>query len=77
MAFNVLGHVIFARTRASPPNDGQLGYLLLYMQLKTQALWVLVSSYFCSSYRVADPFTSLVLFSSFSIRGPVLHPIDD
>jgi hypothetical protein len=46
------------------------------MQLETQALGVLVSSY-CSTYRVADPFSSLGTFSSSSIGGPVFHPIDD
>jgi hypothetical protein len=55
----VLGHIIFARPRASPPNDGQLGHLLLHIQLETRALRVLVSSHCCSSYRVADPFSSL------------------
>jgi hypothetical protein len=34
----VLGHIIFARPKASPPIDGQLGHLLLHMQLETQAL---------------------------------------
>jgi hypothetical protein len=34
------------------------------MQIETQALGVLVSSYCCSSYRVADPFSSLGTFSS-------------
>ena len=34
----VLGHMIFARPRASPPIDGQLGHPLLHMQLETQAL---------------------------------------
>ena len=38
---------------------------------------VLVSSYCCSTYRVADPFSSLGTFSSSSIRGPVIHPIAD
>jgi hypothetical protein len=38
---------------------------------------VLVSSYCCSSYRAADPFSSLGAFSSSSIGGPVFHPIDD
>ena len=61
----------------SLPNDGPVGHLLLYMQLETQALGVLVSSYCCSTYRVADPFSSLDTFSSSSIRGPVFHPIDD
>jgi hypothetical protein len=47
------------------------------MQLEIQAPGVLVSSYCCSTYRVADPFSSLGAFSSFSIGGPVFHPIDD
>jgi hypothetical protein len=34
---------------------------------------VLVSSYCCSTYRVADPFSSLGTYSS--IAGPVIHPI--
>jgi hypothetical protein len=38
---------------------------------------VLVSSYCCSSYRVADPYMSLSTFSSSFIGGPVFHPIDD
>jgi hypothetical protein len=70
----VLGHI---RPRASPPNDDQLGHLLIHMQLETRALGVLVSSYCCSTYRVADPFSSLGAFSSSSIGGPVFHPIDD
>ena len=61
---------------ASLPSDGRLGHLLLHMQLETQALGVLISSY-CSTYRVADPFSSLDAFSSFSIGGPLFHPIDD
>jgi hypothetical protein len=62
---------------ASLPNDGQLGHLLLHMQLETWALGVLVSSCCCSTYRVADPFSSLGTFSSSSIGGPVFHPIAD
>jgi hypothetical protein len=62
---------------ASLPIDGQLGHLLLHMQLETQALGVVVSSYCCSTYRVSDPFSSLGTFSSFSIEFPVFHPIDD
>jgi hypothetical protein len=73
----VLGHIKFARPKASLPNDGQLGHLLLHVQLKNQALWVLVSSYYCSTYRVAEPFSSLGTFSSSSVGVPVFHPIDD
>jgi hypothetical protein len=34
-------------------------------------------SYCCPTYRVADPFSSLGAFSSFSIGDPVFHLIDD
>jgi hypothetical protein len=69
--------MIFSRPKASPPIDGQLGHPLLHMQLQTRALRLLVSSYCCSSYGVADPFSSLGTFSSSFIRGPVFNPIDD
>jgi hypothetical protein len=36
----VLGHMIYARPRASPPSDGLLGHPLLHMQLETQLLGV-------------------------------------
>jgi hypothetical protein len=38
---------------------------------------VLVSSYCCSTYRVAVLFSSLGTFFSSSIGGPVIHPIAD
>jgi hypothetical protein len=38
---------------------------------------VLVSSYCCSTYRIADPPSSLGTSSSSSLRGPVIHPIAD
>jgi hypothetical protein len=47
------------------------------MQLETHALGVLVSSYCCSSYNAADPFSSLGTFSSSFTGDPVFHPIDD
>ena len=47
------------------------------MQLEAQALGVLVSSYCYSTYRIADPFSSLGTFSSSSIGGPVFHTIAD
>jgi hypothetical protein len=34
----VLGHMIFAKLRASPPIDSRLGHPLLHRQLETQAL---------------------------------------
>jgi hypothetical protein len=37
---------------------------------------VLVSSYCCSSYGAANPFSSLGTFSSSFIGGPVFHPMD-
>jgi hypothetical protein len=45
------------------------------MQLEIRALGVLVSSYCCSTYKVAEPFSSLGGSSSFYIGGPVIHPI--
>jgi hypothetical protein len=64
---------------ASLPNDGWPGHLLLYMQLETWALGVLVSSYCCSTYRVADPFCSLGTFStSYScLKTPIRHIINE
>jgi hypothetical protein len=46
-----------------------------YVARDTSSRGVLVSSYCCSTYRIADPFSSLVTFSSSSIGGPVIHPI--
>jgi hypothetical protein len=69
--FPVQGHMIFVRTRVSPPIGGQLGHPLLHMQLETQLCGVLVSSYCCCSYRVTEPFSSLGTFSSAFIRGSV------
>ena len=73
----VLGHIKFAIPGASLPSDGWLCHLLLHMQLEIQALGVLVSSYYCSTYKVAEPFSSLGAFSSFSIGSPVFHLIND
>jgi hypothetical protein len=47
------------------------------MQLETGALGTLVSSYCCSTNRVADSFESLGIFSSSSIGGPVFNPTAD
>jgi hypothetical protein len=72
-----LGHMIFTIPRASPLNDAQLGHPLLHMQLETQFCGVLVNSYCWASYRIAEPFSSLVTLSSSVFRGPMFHPKDD
>jgi hypothetical protein len=72
----VLRHIIFVRPRGlSSQRWPTRGHLLLYMQLETRALGLLVSSYCCSNSMVADPFSFLGTFSSSSIGGPVIHPI--
>ena len=48
-----------------------------YAARGTSSRGVLVSSYCCSTYRVADPPSSLGTSSSSSIGGPVIHPIAD
>jgi hypothetical protein len=40
------------------------------------SMGVLVGSYFCSSYGVANPFSSMGPFSSSSIGDPVLSLMD-
>jgi hypothetical protein len=50
------------------------------MQLETRAEGggcVLVSSFCCCTYRVADHFSYLGTFSRSSIGGPVINPIAD
>jgi hypothetical protein len=47
------------------------------MQREKRALGVLVSSYCCATYRVADPLSSLGAFFSFYIGGPVCHLVGD
>jgi hypothetical protein len=48
-----------------------------YAARDTSSRGVLFSSYCCSTYRVADPFSSLGTFSSSSIGGAVIHRIAD
>jgi hypothetical protein len=74
----VLRHIKFARPMGlsfhwwpTRPSSGT------YAARDTSFGGVLVSSYCCSTYRVADPFSSLCTFSSSSIGGPVIHPIAD
>jgi hypothetical protein len=54
LVFPCTGAYKVSKTKASLPNDGQLGHLLLHMQLETRALGVLISSYCCFTYRVAN-----------------------
>ena len=76
----VLRHIKFARPRGLsfqwwPTRPSSDSYAA-----RDRSSWgegVLLSSYCCSTYRVADPFSSLVTFSSSSIGGPVIHPIAD
>jgi hypothetical protein len=75
--FPILGHIKFARPSGLSAQWWPTKPSLLHMQLETWALGVLVTSYCCSTYRIADPFSSLDTFSSSSIRSPVFHPIDD
>ena len=73
----VLRHIKFARPmdlsfhwwRTRPSSDSYAA--------RDTSYWVLVSSYCCSTYRVADPFSSFGTFSSSSNGGPVIHPIAD
>jgi hypothetical protein len=74
---SVLGHITFARPRGLssqcwPTRPSSVAYAA-----RDTSSGVLVSSYCCSTYRIADPFSSLDTFSSSSIGGPVFHSIDD
>ena len=70
----VLGHIKFARPRGL---SSQWWLTRPSSATETRALGVLVNSYCCSTYRVADSFSSLGTFSSSSIGDPVFHPIAD
>jgi hypothetical protein len=77
----VLGNIKFARPRGFssqwwPTSPSSATYAARDMSSVGGGA-LLISSYCCSTYRVADPFSSLGTFSSSSIGGPVFHPIDD
>jgi hypothetical protein len=68
--FLVLGHIKFVRPRGLssqwwPTRPSSATYAA-----RVKSSGVLASSYCCSIYRVADPFSSLGTFSSSSIGGP-------
>jgi hypothetical protein len=86
-----LGHRTFTGSRPSYFIDNRLGHPLLHMHRETwvppcdffdwwfspRELWgVLVSSYCCSSYGAANPFSSVGTFCSSFIGDPVLLPMD-
>jgi hypothetical protein len=78
--FPVLRHIKFAQLMglsfhwwpARPSSDTYAA-----REMSSGGWGVLVSSYCCSTYRVADPFSSLDTLSSSSIGGPRMHPIAD
>jgi hypothetical protein len=74
---SVLAYMIFARPRGLSSHWWPTRPFSATYVTRDTVLGLLAISYCCSSYRVADPFSSLGTFSSSFIRGPVFHPIDD
>jgi hypothetical protein len=75
--FPVLGHIKFVS-----PKGLSFQWWLIRPSFDTYAArdkssGILVSSYCCSTYRVAVPLSSLGNFSSSSIGGRVTHPLAD
>jgi hypothetical protein len=77
LAFPCTGHIKFAIPRGLSSQwwPGRPSSAT-YAARDTSSGGVLVSSYCCSTYRVADPSSSLGAFPRFSIGGPVFHLID-
>jgi hypothetical protein len=73
----VLGHIKFARPRGLSSQWWPTRPSFDTYAARDTSSGVLVSSYCCSTYRVADPFSSLGAFSISYIGGPVIHPIAD
>jgi hypothetical protein len=74
----VLGHIKSARPRSLSSQWGPTKpSSAIYAAGDKSSGGVLVNSYYCSTYRSADPFSYLGTFSSSSIGGPVIHPIAD
>jgi hypothetical protein len=72
----VLGHIKFASPMGHSLQLWPTRPSFDTYAARVKSSGVLVSSC-CSTYRVADPFSSLGIFSSSSIGGPVIHPIAD
>jgi hypothetical protein len=73
----VLGHIKFASPMGLSLQWWPTRPTFDTYAAKDKSSRVLVSSYCCSTYRVAVPYSSLGSFSSSSIRGRVTHPIAD
>ena len=73
----VLGHIKFARPRGLSSHWWLTSPSSATYAARDKSSGILVSSYCCSTYRVAVPFSSLGAFSSSSIGGPVIHSIAD
>jgi hypothetical protein len=73
----VLGHIKFASSMGLSLQWWPTRPSFDTYAAKDKSSRVLVSSYCCSTYRVAVPFSSLATFSSSSIGGRVIHPIAD
>jgi hypothetical protein len=73
--YPVLGHIKFAIPRGLSSQWRLTRPSSATYAARDASSGVLVSSYYCSTYRVADLFSSLGAFSSFSIGGPVFHLI--
>jgi hypothetical protein len=73
----VLGHIKFAWPMGLSFHWWPIRLSFDIYAARVKSSGVLLSSYCCSTYRVADPFSSLGTFSSSSIGGPVIHPIVD
>jgi hypothetical protein len=72
----VLGHIKFANPMGLSLQWWPTRPSFDTYAAKEKSSRVLVSSYCCSTYRVAVPYNSLGNFSSSSIRGRVTHPCD-
>jgi hypothetical protein len=73
----VLGHIKFARPRSLSFQWWPIRPSSATYAARDKSSRILISSYCCSTYRVADPFNSLGTFYSSSIGGPLFHPIAD